>query len=137
MCVCTLATQLCPTLCNPMDCSLPGTSVSGIFQARILEWIAIPFSRGSFQSRDQTQVSYIAGRFFTFWATWETLKYLNITKWAMNGISKRHYSIIVTKILTVTSFHMYNENQNNTYTTLPLHFQYIKTRLKYKETNTR
>ena len=66
VCVCALATHLCPTLCNPMDCSLLGTSVSEIFQARILEWIAIPFSRGSFQSRDQTQVSCIAGRFFTF-----------------------------------------------------------------------
>ena len=44
--------QLCPTLCDPIDCSLPGSSVHGIPQARILEWVAIPFSRGSFQSRD-------------------------------------------------------------------------------------
>ena len=50
------------TLCDPMDCSLPGSSVHGILQARILEWVAIPFSRGSSQSRDQTQVSCIAGR---------------------------------------------------------------------------
>ena len=42
-----LVTQLCPTLCNPMDCSLPGSSVHGILQARILERVAIPFSRGS------------------------------------------------------------------------------------------
>ena len=47
-------TQLCPTLCDPMDCSLPGSSVHGIFQARILEWVAISFSRGSSQPRDQT-----------------------------------------------------------------------------------
>ena len=60
-------TQSCPTLCNPMDCSLPGSSVHGIIQARILEWV--PFSRGSAQPRDQTQKSHIAGRFFTFWAT--------------------------------------------------------------------
>ena len=53
--------QLCPTLCNPMDYSLPGSSVHGILQARILEWVAIPFSRGSCQPRDQTQVSHIAG----------------------------------------------------------------------------
>ena len=61
--------QLCPTLCNPMDCSLPDSSVHGIFQARVLEWIAISSSRGSSQPRDQTQVSHIAGRFFTIWAT--------------------------------------------------------------------
>ena len=53
------------TLCNPMDCSLPGSSVHGILQARILEWVAISFSRGSSQSRNRTQVSRIAGRFFT------------------------------------------------------------------------
>ena len=50
---------------NPMDCSPPGSSVHGILQARILEWVAIPFSRESSQSRDQTQASHIAGRFFT------------------------------------------------------------------------
>ena len=52
-----------------MDCSSPGSSVHGILQARILEWVAISFSKGSFQPRDQTQVSYIAGRFVTVWAT--------------------------------------------------------------------
>ena len=53
------------TLCNPMDCGLPGSSVQGIFQASILEWVAISFSRESFPPRDQTQVSCIAGGFFT------------------------------------------------------------------------
>ena len=52
--------QLCPTLFNPIDCT-----VHGILQARILEWVAFPFSRGSTQPRDQTQVSDIAGGFFT------------------------------------------------------------------------
>ena len=52
-----------------MDCSLQGFSVHGIFQARVLEWVAISFSRGSSQPRDQTQVSGIAGRRFTIWAT--------------------------------------------------------------------
>ena len=56
--------QSCPTLCDPMDCI-----VHGILQARILEWVAFPFSRGSSQPRDQTQVSHIAGEFFTSWAT--------------------------------------------------------------------
>ena len=58
-----LVAQLCPTPCNPMDYSLPGSSVHGISQARVLEWVAIPFSRGSSQPRDRTQVSCIAGRF--------------------------------------------------------------------------
>ena len=53
--------QSCPILCNPMDCSLLGSSVHGILQARILEWVAIPFSRGSSQPRNQTQVSRIVG----------------------------------------------------------------------------
>ena len=61
-------TQLCPTLCNPMDCSPPGSLVPGIFQAWILEWVAISFSRGSSQPRDRTQVSHIVGRHFTIWA---------------------------------------------------------------------
>ena len=60
-----LVAQSCLTLCDPMDCSPPGSSVHGILQARILEWVAIPFSRGSSQPRGQTQVSCIAGRFFT------------------------------------------------------------------------
>ena len=51
--------QSCPTLCDPMDCNLSGSSVHGIFQAIVLEWIAIFFSRGSSQSRDRTQVSRI------------------------------------------------------------------------------
>ena len=59
-----LVAQLCPTLCNPMACSLPGSSVHGIFQARILMWVAISFSMGSSWPRDWTWVSCIAGRFF-------------------------------------------------------------------------
>ena len=66
-----LAAQSCPTLRNPRDCSPPGSSVHGIFQARTLKWVAIPFSKGSLQPRDQTQVSCIAGRYFTTWATRE------------------------------------------------------------------
>ena len=61
-------TQSCPTLCNPLDSSLPGSTVHGIFQARILEWAAISFSRGSSQTRDQTCISCIADRCFTIWA---------------------------------------------------------------------
>ena len=60
-----LVSQLCPTLCNLMVCSLPGFSVQGVLQARKLEWVAIPFPRGSSQPRDRTLVSSTAGRFFT------------------------------------------------------------------------
>ena len=63
-----LVAQSCPTLCDPMDWSPPDSSVHEIFQARILEWVAISFSRGSSQLRDRTQVSYTVGRFFTNWA---------------------------------------------------------------------
>ena len=64
MCACVLSCSMCPTLRNPMDCSQVPLSM-GIFQARILEWVAMPSSRGSSQSRIRTQLSCIAGRFFT------------------------------------------------------------------------
>ena len=69
--VCVLATQSCQTLCDPMDCSPP---VHGILQARILEWIAISFSRGSSRPRDWTPGSYNAGSLFTDWAIREYKK---------------------------------------------------------------
>ena len=68
-CVCVLIVQSCLTLCDPVNCSPPASSVHGILQARILEWVAIPFSRGSSRPKNQTQVYWIAGRFFTVWAT--------------------------------------------------------------------
>ena len=70
----SVVTQSCPTLCKPMDCSPQGHE---IISARILEWVAISFSRGSSQPRDQTQVSYIAGEFLTIWdhrAQWWALE---------------------------------------------------------------
>ena len=67
---CVLVAQLCPTLCDPMDCNPPASSVHKIFQARILEWVAISFSRGSSQPRDRTRVSCTAGKFFTDWEGW-------------------------------------------------------------------
>ena len=65
--------QLCPTLCDPMNCSPPGSSIHGILQARILEGVAISFSRGFSRPRDGTRVSRIVGRFFTNWATREVI----------------------------------------------------------------
>ena len=70
-----LVAQSFLTLCDPANCSPPGSSVHGILQARILEWVAIPSSRGSSWPKDQTQVSRTAGRLFTVWATREVLYY--------------------------------------------------------------
>ena len=72
-----LVAQSCPTLCDPMDCSSSGCSVHGILQARILERVAIPLPRGFSQPRDRTQVSCMAGRFFTIWATRERNPFKN------------------------------------------------------------
>ena len=66
--------QSCPTLCDPMVYSPAGSSIHGILQARVLEWGAISFSRGSSRPRDQTRVSHIPGRCFNLWATREALR---------------------------------------------------------------
>ena len=66
-----LVAQSCLTLCDPVDCSLPDSSVHGILQARIVEWVDMLSSRGSSQPMDRTQVSHIAGRFFPVGATRE------------------------------------------------------------------
>ena len=73
VCVHAKSLRSCPTLCNHVDHCSPGSSVHGILQATILEWVIMPSSRGSFGPRDQTYISYIAlaGRFFTSSATWE------------------------------------------------------------------
>ena len=65
--------QSCLTLCDPMDSSLSGSSLHGILQARVLEWVAISFSRGSSRPRDRTRVSCIPGRCFNLWATMPNL----------------------------------------------------------------
>ena len=81
-----LAAQSCPTLCNPMNYSPPGFSDCGILQARILEWVAVPFCRGSSCPSDWTQKSCTAGRFFTIWATRE------VQDWHFLGPQKRFES---------------------------------------------
>ena len=73
--------HLCPTLCDPVDCSLPGSSVHGIFQGIVLEWVAISFSRGSSQPRAQTRVSHIVDRRFTVWATRKSEPIRLLKKW--------------------------------------------------------
>ena len=90
-----ISVQLCLTLCNPVDCSPSGSSVYGILQARILEWVAIPFSRGSSWPRDQIWVSHIPGSFFTVWATRESPELL-LLKYLFNIYSEKEYPSIKT-----------------------------------------
>ena len=85
-------TQSCLTLWNPVDCTPPGSSVHGILQARILEWVAISFSRGSSRPRDRTRVSRIAGRHFNLWATREDVWSIDIIIY-YGGENKRDFSL--------------------------------------------
>ena len=82
--------------CNPMDFSPPGSSVHGILQARILEWVAISFSRGSSQTRNQTWVSCMAGKFFTVWAMSESSIFWHIS---LYNILKITFINITTSII--------------------------------------
>ena len=75
-----LLAQSCLTLCTPIDQSLPDSSVQGILQVSILEWVAIPFSKGASKPRDQIQVSCIADRFFTIWATRKAPFWVTVTR---------------------------------------------------------
>ena len=77
--------QSCPALSDPMDHSAPGSSIYGSLQARILEWVASPFSRGSFRCRDRTRVSCIAGKFFIIWATREALILMSMVPLNVNA----------------------------------------------------
>ena len=75
-----LVAQSCIQLWDPMDCSLPDSSVLGILRARILEWVAIPFSKGSSRPSRRSQISHLAGRFFTIWATQDLGRPVNISE---------------------------------------------------------
>ena len=81
-----LVTQSCQTLYETMDSNPPGSSVHGILQARILKWVVIPFSRRSSQPRDRTQISNIAGGFFTIWAI-SVCSLSNVILLSVNNIS--------------------------------------------------
>ena len=103
----------CPTLCDPMDCSPPGSSVLGILQAGILEWIAISFSRGSSWHRGRTQVSCTIGIFFTNWATREA-------KWALIKSHQPAQSRYDQPLLFSTTFFI-GHSHLGPYTTYPNH----------------
>ena len=92
-----LVAQSCPTRCDPMDDSPPGSSVHESLQARILEWVAISFFRGSSWPRDRTRITCTAGRFFTNWATSTVKALLWETVWhspPVNGYRKEMYHVL-------------------------------------------
>ena len=84
---CALSPSVMSDTWDPIDCSLPGSSVHGILQAGILEWVVISFSRGSSQMTDQTQVSSIAVRLFTDWVTWKVLLPLHSVQFSRSVMS--------------------------------------------------
>ena len=95
VCVCAQSRQSCLTLQDTMDCSSPGSSVHGIFQTRILEWVAISFSSGPSQPRDWTCVSCTAGGFFTHWAPWEAYTPATHNKYSLHS---HHFTLRLSKI---------------------------------------
>ena len=108
----SVCAQSCLPLCDPMDCSPPGSSVHGIFQARILEWVAISYSRGSSQPRYWTCISWvfcIGGQFLYNWATWEGTKWTGMGKfnsddhyiyyWGQESLRKNEAAIIINKTI--------------------------------------
>ena len=102
---------------DPMDCSPPGSSVHEISRARILEWVAISFSRASSWTMDQTQVSWIAGRFFTAWArnainNWYVMNKLNNSSFLMNNKKETCYtSVFLTTISYLQSLQQLIEDK--------------------------
>ena len=119
-------TQFCLTVWDPMDCILPGSSVHSISRARILEWVAIPFSRWSSPPREWTQVFCIAGRFFTVWATWENL-YINklLLKTNTNKQTKKTRDL---KLMNLAFFYVWENvrlwgHWNHSFDT---HFSYLR-----------
>ena len=103
--------QSCPTLCGPMFCSLPDSSVHGILQARILEWGAIPFSRESSWPRDWTQVSCIVGRFFARYLSHQRSSYIlltlvisTLTKWLVSFILSSKFCPLRLLLFPTNSF---------------------------------
>ena len=85
---CSGSPSVVSTLCDPMACIPLSSYICGILQARIVEWVAIPFSKGSSWPRDQTQVSLIAARFFTFWAIREAfIRYMIYKFFSHSGLA--------------------------------------------------
>ena len=110
---CVLSCSVVFNSLQPMDWGLPGSSVHGILQARILESVAIPFSRGSSQARDRTQVSHIAGKFFTIWATSFQFLWVHTSKWVVGWNGDSRFNILrYHKIFFTVAVLFYIPNSN-------------------------
>ena len=114
--------------CNPMDCSLSGSSVNGILQGRILEWVAISFSRGSSWPRNWTRVSCIAGRFFTDWAEGSHLSVLSFNFWwfILNKCGKGKWpEVLLHSIYQVNAFLQYFKQKKHLLLKMTLWYFYL------------
>ena len=100
----------CLILCYPLNSRVPGSSVHGILQARIVEWLAVPFSRGSSKSRDGTQISHITGGFFPIWTTKEASNNLRSLNFIMYKISPQTFWL--QELLTHTQNNKQTNKQN-------------------------
>ena len=120
-------TQSCLTLCDPMDCSLPGFSVHGILQARILEWVTISFSRGSSRPRDRTWVSCIGGRCFNLWATREAhVQFVfQIFVWGILILKKKFFIVYLKSKCNWASYIFKQNLATLNYYSLPYLFTYV------------
>ena len=98
--------QSYPTLSDPMDCSLPGSSIHGIFQARVLEWVAIAFSTSSL-TRDQTQVSALGVQSLSHWLPGKSFSYTNSFFFFIYQFLKEHFLCYNTKFSTVVTLIWY------------------------------
>ena len=107
-----LSCSVCSTLCNPVDCSLPGSFVRGISQARILEWVAISYSKESSCPRDRACVSYIGRRILYYWATWE----IHENSWNPLFIYAKctHITFSAFKIFRFPTYYIYNKITHET-----------------------
>ena len=124
-----LVAQSCPTLCHLMDYSPPGSSVHGIIQASILEWVAMPSSKGSSQPKDPTQVSHIAGEFFTVWATREVhiyvYMYVNVYMYKVISVTVWLYVVQISSMPDIVSINLCQ---------IPLNWSKRISRVKYNIT---
>ena len=113
MCSYAQLLQLGQTLCDPMDYSPPGSSVPGILQVKILEWVAMPYSRGSSQSRDQTCVPCMAGGFCKYWAT-ERAQFFRMLLMVIYFMLKTAFILFTVLQTTNNTRISFNEKNNNT-----------------------
>ena len=121
--------QSCPTLCDPLDCSLSSSSIHGIFHARVLEWVAISFSRGSPRPMDGTWVSHIAGRGFTIWVTREVCDWTFFKSETWESFKTFFFSPCYTSSNSSRLINFTPDTFTGTYLSLPPHNRHLLPKL--------